>query len=193
MTLYHFPVALSWSGPGSPGVNMWDIRTTGDDPGGTDVDLDAMSAAIEDFYVSLQTAEIFPAGYTASFDGLATTIGPDPVFTASPSWTHTQGSGGGSAPQSAQGIVTIRTSSAGRSGRGRKFIGPVGSNTVAADGTPNTALVTALQNAADALLAESTGSANGAVGVWSEAGQVFRDATALQARNYFAVLRSRRD
>lgn len=193
MTLYHLPVRLTFNGGGSPGVNIWDIRTTGTEPGSTDVDLDEASQAIEDFYGVLFAGDIFPGGYRADFDGVATTIEANPQFVTSAPWANATGSSFASAPTSTQMIATLRTSSASRRGRGRKFIGPVGVSTVGTQGTPTPGAVATLQNACNGLIAFNDNFANGAIGVYSQVDQVFRDATSMQARNYFAVLRSRRD
>lgn len=193
MTLFHVPIKLEWPGPGGPGVNIWDIRTTGSDPGDGDVDLNTMVDALGDFYGALNSASLVPGGYTASFEGQATTIDDEPIFVDATPWSTTRTGTAASAPPTSQFIVTLRTTSATRRGRGRKFLGPVAASAVATDGTPTSTAMVSLQNALDILLDESTGFANGAIGVYSEAGSVFRDAIQMQARNYFAVLRSRRD
>lgn len=192
MALLHVPIRLTWAGSGSPGVNVWDVRTTGGDAGPSD-DLEAMTDALETFYTDLMAGDIFPGGYRASWDGTATSVGEDPEFFTSPGWSVTESGPADVAPPIAQMILTLRTTSATRRGRGRKFIGPVRPTIVQSDGTPTTAALGVLQAAATGLLAASNGFADGAIGVYSSVDGLFRDITAVQARDYFASLRSRRD
>lgn len=193
MTLYNFPVLLEWNGVGGPGQNIWDLRTTGDEPGSTDADLDSLSDTIEQFYTDLLAAALYPQGYRASFMGEATTIGENPTVVTSPTWTVLQSGSTGISATATQGIITLRTASATRRGRGRKFLGPVAAGAVGSNGAPAPSVVSGMQAAADNLVAASTGFGNGAVGVYSDVDGVFRDLTGATARNYFAVLRSRRD
>lgn len=192
MALLSVPVRLTWAGSGSPGVNVWDVRTTGGDPGPSD-DLQAMTDALRVFYTDLMAGDIFPGGYTASYGGTATSVGESPEFFTSDTWSITESGPSDVAPPIAQMILTLRTSSATRRGRGRKFIGPVRPTIVQADGTPTTAALGILQTAGNTLLAESEEFADGAIGVYSDVDGLFRDLVSVQARDYFASLRSRRD
>jgi hypothetical protein len=192
MATLSVPIRLNFPGGGGPGVNVWDVRVIGEGGGSSD-DLDEMSAALEVFYTDLMAGDIFPGGYTASFDGTAASVGEDPVYFTSEPWTIGETGDSNIAPPIAQMILTLRTSSATRRGRGRKFIGPVRPGVVEADGSPTTAAIGVLQAAGDTLLASSQGSLNGAIGVYSGVDNVFRDLAGVQARNYFASLRSRRD
>jgi hypothetical protein len=192
MATLHVPIRLNFPGGGGPGVNVWDIRV-GAESGPDSEDLDSLSAALEVFYTDLLAGDIFPGGYSASFDGTAVSVGEDPEYFTSDPWTVTETGDANIAPPAAQMILTLRTSSATRSGRGRKFIGPVRPTVVAANGAPTTAAIGVLQGAGDTLLASSSGLLNGAIGVYSETAGVFRDIVSVQARNYFASLRSRRD
>jgi hypothetical protein len=173
-------------------VNVWDVRTTGGDPGPSD-DLQAMTDALRVFYTDLMAGDIFPGGYTASYGGTATSVGESPEFFTSDTWSITESGPSDVAPPIAQMILTLRTSSATRRGRGRKFIGPVRPTIVQADGTPTTAALGILQTAGNTLLAESEEFADGAIGVYSDVDGLFRDLVSVQARVYFASLRSRRD
>lgn len=192
MATLHVPIRLTWAGSGSPGVNVWDVRTISDDTGTND-DLQDMVDALEVFYTDLMAGDIFPGGYRASFDGTATSVGEDPEFFNADSWTITESGPADIAPPIAQMILTLRTTSATRRGRGRKFIGPVRPTILQADGTPTTTAVGVLQVAGNRLLATSQSNVNGAIGVYSSVDSTFRDITQVQARDYFASLRSRRD
>ena len=192
MATLHVPIRLNFPGGGGPGVNVWDIRV-GAEAGPDSEDLDTLSAALEVFYTDLLAGDIFPGGYTAAFDGTAVSVGPEPEYFTSDPWSVTETGDPNIAPPAAQMILTLRTASATRSGRGRKFIGPVRPTVVEADGSPTTAAIGVLQAAGDTLLATSSGTLNGAIGVYSETAGLFRDIVSVQARNYFASLRSRRD
>ena len=173
-------------------MNVWDVRTTGGDPGPSD-DLEAMTDALRVFYTDLMAGDIFPGGYTASYAGQATSVGEDPQFFTSDGWSISETGPVDVAPPIAQMILTLRTSSATRRGRGRKFIGPVRPTVVQADGTPTPTAIGVLQNAGNTLLSASEGFADGGIGVYSSVDELFRDIIGVQARDYFASLRSRRD
>ena len=189
MALWHYTVNLSWVGPGSPGVNVWDIRTDTPDIGGN---LQEAVDAIGAFYASLVLDAIYPIGYVATGGTEAVEINTSEI---SPVDGFSSGEQAGVARHSgvAQMIATIRTTSATRRGRGRKFIGPVSTDTMDGDGTPSAVAVADLQSACTALVNSSLGAGGWAIGVYSSVDELFRDATQMQARNYFAALRSRRD
>ena len=189
MATLKYIVDLSWAGPGSPGQNVWYVRTAQDL---TSSDRDAAALAINDFYGDIVDAGILSGdnvitGRSEMVDEATSEILPVD------GWTLDSASGPQLYAAVAQMIVTMRTSSATRSGRGRKFIGPVRSTTMEDDGTPTAGAIGTLQTACDTLLASSLAETGWAVGVYSREQNLFRDATALQVRNYFAVLRSRRD
>jgi hypothetical protein len=190
MALWHYTVDLSWPGTGSPGVNVWDIRTDEGLPGDN---LQEAVDAIKNFYAStLLAGALVPTGYRAVGRALAVEINTKQIDAVTGFTTNTNSSD----PEFAGPLMlicTLRTSSATRKGRGRKFIGPAAQGTLDADGTPTTGAVTALQTACTELLAASTANSGWAVGVYSQTDGLFRDMVQMQARNYFAILRSRRD
>lgn len=191
MATYTFPVKLTYPGAGGPGYNIWHMRTTGDAP--STGDLDGLSDLVANFYSSI--SGLFPQGYTAQFEGVATTVGEDPVYDTSAEAWSVAGAGSSAAimPQATAICLTLRTSSASRSGRGRKFLGPMYSGVAAADGTPGDSQLTTIRDAAATLVEESDGFGNGAIGVYSFSQSLFRDLTGYSVRDQFAVLRSRRD
>lgn len=192
MALFRFNVNLDWPGTGGPGINQWDLRTTGSaDPEGS-ADLDTLVSAIGSFYSAISAA-IFPAGYSYFSSEEAVEVAGASTVVPVPSFGQTVTGSDPMGPTANQMILTIRTSTATRRGRGRKFLGPVALNTIQSDGTPTQGVIGDVQSAADALVGTSQGFANGAVGVYSGVDGVFRDVTSMQCRNYFAVLRSRRD
>jgi hypothetical protein len=191
MPTYEFPVNLTFPGSGSPGVNIWHCRTTGDFP--STGELQGLSEIIEDFYTAIKG--YFPgAAYTASYLGVASTVEEDPQFdTSAPAWVVVGSGGVNVMPQATAICMTLRTLSADRSGRGRKFLGPFSVDAMQSDGSPTTAALTAIRAAGLAMVVASTAFANGAIGVYSQQESVIRDITGATVRDQFAVLRSRRD
>jgi len=191
MATWMIPIRLVYPLIGQPGVNVWHARTTGDFP--SESELDGLADLLLDFYNGING--LFPDSYSAHFDGVATTVEAEPqVQSDFTPWTApgTAGSGG-YLPTAAQICVTLRTSSASRSGRGRKFLGPISSVNLQSDGTPSAAALVLVSNAMNALVSASTGFTNGAIGVYSPTDALFRDLTGFSVADQFAVLRSRRD
>ena len=190
MATWRLPVVSTWGGPGSPGVGIWHVRNTGDDT--SSVELDNLSEAIRQFYSDIK--EQFPDSVTFDFDGELVEIHTGTISHEAPAW-HVQGNAGNVplAPAAAMICLTMRTDSSTRSGRGRKFLGPVATLTCQADGTPTTAAIIDVQNAADTMIGVSTGFANGAIGVYSPTQDLFRDVLSATISDQFAVLRSRRN
>lgn len=190
MPTYKYVVDLSWSGMGSPGVNVWHFRTTTDSPDNAEVP--ELVDAIKDFYTGClglySNDAVIQGPSTLILDPYGT-----PEYRPATSWTL-QGQGGGSkAPAATAVTVTWRTTSATRSGRGRTFLSPITTSAMDGDGTINTTQLTALRGAAAALVAFNEGFDNGAVGVYSPSQNLLRDIVAYNVRDTFAVLRSRRD
>lgn len=191
MSVYRFPVTLTYPGAGGPGLNVWHLRTTGDAVPSAG-ELEGLSNIIRDFYA----AQVlwFAQGMTISYQGVATTVGLEPEYDSSaPAWTVTSTSSSGMAPPLLAVCVNWLTTNASRSGRGRTFLGPYTPAAIQADGTVSNGALTDARDAAAALVAASTGSANGAVGVWSPTDQVLRDVVGTATRDRFAVMTSRRD
>lgn len=184
-------VDLSWTGAtGSPGVNVWHIRfENASAPGG---DQDAMVEAIRDFYVA--TRGSYPTAVNIRFNGEIHGVGDDAgnLYTAD-TWSTTGSGINGFLPPAVCTLVSWRTSSATRSGRGRTFIGPMSATILETNGTPDEGFRAGTQAAVDDLIETSDSFANGAVGIYSRTENVFRDLVSGDVPNYFAVLRSRRD
>lgn len=191
MATYRYVVDLEWNGTGSPGVNVWHLRTA--DEGPLNNDLEQCVDAIKDFYDALSS--IFPTGMkiTGPTEAIKDPAG-DPSYEAVTGWSVTGDSGSSSyLPPATTVVVGWRTTSATRSGRGRTFLGPLAVPMSDATGSPTPALLTALNGAAAALVAFNDGFENGAIGVYSTTQNIFRDITGARVRDQFAVLRSRRD
>lgn len=203
MAIYRVPILIAFPGAGSPGANIWHIRTAG--PAGS-VDLgqaNALIGFIRTFYNSILTH--IPAATAIT---LGTVVEEETSVEIAPTMAVLSGSGTGSAPQALACVVTWRTTLAARRGRGRTFVGPLATAAMQNDGTPAAATRTAIQDAAAALVTASMGYGNGAVGVYGYDGpktpgkenprnpddpKVFRDFIGSGVRDVFGVLRSRRD
>lgn len=191
MSTYRVPIVHTYAGAGGPGLNVWHVRTTGDEvPSGSD--LQALVQIIRDFYTAV--AIIFPSTSVLTYGGVATTIGDDPQYDASaPAWS-VQGSGQSSTLSPLLQIcVGWLTTSASRSGRGRTFLGPLSAQVQEANGTPTGTALGVVRAAALELVADSAGFANGAVTVYSPTQDLARDITGSATRDVFAYLSSRRD
>lgn len=192
MATFTYPVDLNWSSAtGGPGVNVWHLRTTGDSE--DTVDIAALSEIVHTFYSDISAA--FPTGFTAAYAGVATSIEADPVTnTGADAWVVPGSSGSvDTLPPATQLVVTMRTPSATRSGRGRKFFGPLITGMKEPNGTPAATCLTLFTDAFTDLVSSSEAFTNGAVGVWSPTQSLFRDVTGFSIADRFAVLRSRRD
>lgn len=192
MTLVRIPIDLTWSGAsGSPGVNIWHARfDTGAIP--TPADLQEVVDALQTFYATIDG--LYPNTLTASFAGEAAGVGPDSgdTFTANP-WSEPGDNANGYLSPATMMYVNWSTSTGGRRGRGRTFIGPLDAGVREANGTPTEEARGVLQGAVDALVSSSLSDNGWAVGVWSRTDAVLRDFTSGSVPNMFAVLRSRRD
>ena len=188
MPTYEYPVNLTWQGPGSPGVNVWHFRA--DSPTGAEAQ-DCVDV-IQGFYQDVVLAGVLPDAYSMVGGDEAVNVADNSIVPVTP-WTENNASGGFPFAGPLMMVLTMATSNASRSGRGRKFIGPVGVPTISTDGTPTSGAVTGLENAGIALVAASQGLTLAAIGVYSPTDQLFRDLVSTRVRDTFAVLRSRRD
>lgn len=191
MALYRYIVDLTWAGSGSPGVNVFHMRTS--EPTFIFEDVQVIVDALETFYQGL--AQFMPASVTVSGRGdIVENFNTTPEFKDVDGWSVAGGASNPAyAPLSSAIVVGWRTNSATRAGRGRTFISPLSQGTLDTNGTPTAGTVSSMQTIANALVSTSQGSPNGALGVWSESTATFRDVVSASVRDQFAVLRSRRD
>jgi hypothetical protein len=203
VTIFRVPVNVSFVGAGSPGANIWHIRTTGAIGAVETAQAQALIGYIRTFYNQCQT--YFPT--TSSFT-LGTVTQVDSGREITPTWTALSGLGTGNAPQALAVVVTWKTSIAARRGRGRTFLGPLATALMQSDGTMVDASRTDILTKAQTLVSSSLADGNGAIGVYGydsakPAGKanprnpldarIFRDVTGAVIRDVFGVLRSRRD
>ena len=188
MATYEYGYTLTWPGAGSPGRSTWHFR---EDSGGITSIQDIVDG-IDVFWIAMVNSGALAPPYTVTGDSLAIDVATRLTETVSPLAAAVAGPAVEYNP-TGQIVCTKRTASATRAGRGRVFIGPVKSSVTDVDGTPDSGVITLLQNACNDLVAFSAGLTQAAVGVYSREQSIFRDLTAMQARDYMAVLRSRRD
>ena len=195
---------LTFPGVGSPGANIWHIRTIADPlDAGELSQANSLVGYIRTFYSAL--VGFLPATTTVN---LGTVTEEETQREITPTMATVTGSGTGSAPQALAVVVTWKTSIAARRGRGRTFLGPLATTLMQSDGTPNDASLVSIRTAAGALVTSSTSFGNGAIGVYGYQNakvsgkenlrdpndpRVFRDFTGYAVRDQFGVLRSRRD
>ena len=188
MPTYQYTVDLEWDGPGSPGVSVWHGRAEGL----IGSDFQGVVDAIRDFWGTILAGSDFASGFSAAGRSEAINVANQEIITVTP-WLREGTNHGLPYAGPVECCLTLLTSSATRSGRGRKFLGPLTENAMSADGTPTTAVLTKFRDAGTALVADSVGLTQSAVGVYSRTQGLFRDLTNTRVRDYFATLRSRRD
>lgn len=191
MAIVRVPVRMEDSStPGGPWMNVLHVSTqVGGQPGDLGEALDALEAFYEGVRGFMPNTTTITLG-----EGMISDPGGSPTYVPDDSRTLV---GGGAADQHLPALLAIvvgwRTASATRSGRGRTFVGPLVVSAKDSDGTPTAAVVTAITNAAAALVSDSQ-SANGwAFGVLSTKTGTFRDVSGSSVRDRFAFLSSRRD
>jgi hypothetical protein len=193
MAVYRGTVQVVHPSLGGVGTNTWHCRTVGEFLALPE------SAALQSHTDSLETLyngfnDVLAGGTVCSFDGSWIRIDDDSSDIHDvDGWTSTSGTSVAPLPPANCLCISWRTPTASKRGRGRTFVGPIGTNVLQADGTPTEALRTTLVGHATAFINTFEGAEDGAFGVWSQVDSVLRDFVAASVSNKFAVLRSRRD
>lgn len=190
MPVFRTQVRLNFQAGRLVGTNTWHLRTNGTLNGGQIAEI---RSALLAFYTGVASA--VPTSHVSSWDGFFTEIATgSPGVQEVGATFSVPGTGGANYGAAANmACVSWRSTLAARSGRGRTFIGPLSVTALQGDGTLSTTPLTALRNAAQALVSTSA-SANGwGIGVWSEKDGVLRDIVASQVTDSVAILRSRRN
>lgn len=191
MGTYRIPVKIEGTTtPGGPWMNVLHVRTVDDAETG---ELGSALDALEEFYDGVRG--FMPASVTITLgEGMIR----DPL--GSPEYVNDdrrvlQGSGAENQHMSAllAVVVSWRTSSATRSGRGRTFVGPLVWNAQEGNGTPSSTVLAAINTSAADLVSASKGTNGWSFGVLSTQQGLFRDVTGHSVRDRFAFLSSRRD
>lgn len=201
MAIFRVPFNIAFLGAGSPGANIWHIRTATLTQSGELNEANALIGYIRSFYTTAAT--YLPTTCTVS---LGTVTEEETQREISPTFANVAGLGSGAMMQALAIVVTWKTTIAARRGRGRTFVGPLATVVVQSDGTIVDSVRTSILGAANALVTSSLAYGNGAVGVYGYASaksqgvprdpndpRVFRDFTGATVRDLFGVLRSRRD
>ena len=191
MPTFRVPVRITHAGGGGDAYNITHFRTVG--PGADDREqLQAGVDRLRNFYDAIR--DLYAVGTTIN---VAENVIKDPL--GSPEYfdiTSRQVTGtraGGIEPTLLAITVTWYTASATRSGRGRMFLGPLGSGIASTDGTPDNSDIGVVRSAAAQFLSFSGGADGWSFGVLSTKQKLFRDATAYAVRDRFSYLSSRRD
>lgn len=209
MPIWRVPAVWTGSWSGSPGVNVWHVRTAGD-PALTLPDFltqigDAIDA-IGDFYTAVSGwmrpsmtialgTDITNAedGQVPNVSGLLRSV--------------STGAGSSGAPTPLTVCVNWRTALRARRGMGRTFLGPLAAASMDTSGSLSSECRSVIGAAAAALVTRSTTANAWAVGVhgleeeWDgwpntpppSTPRLFRDTVTHSISNKFSVLRSRRD
>jgi len=184
-------VTITHPSLGGTGTNTWHARTDGVDDAG-DATLQDLIDALETFYSSVTA--IVAGQTTFATDGTWIRVdGDEATIIDKDGFSVTAGTSQGPLPPANCLVAGWRTAVASRSGKGRTFIGPMGTSTLQDNGSPTESTRDALAAAGEALIDSFDGIANGALAVWSVKDQVARDLVSVAVANEFAVLRSRRD
>jgi hypothetical protein len=202
MSVFRLPVEFTWPGPGTPGANVWHVRTDVSSGGLQGEQLQAATDAIHGYYASL--LGLFAPGTTFT---LGQVVDMDTQEGAAPDWDSIGSSApAGAAPPVLAIVVAWKTTLVARRGTGRTFLGPLAAGSMQADGTPDDTFLGNVRTRSAALRDASRGDNGYAVGVWglvnkytgtppipSNTPRVLRDIISYSVKDQFAVLRSRRD
>jgi hypothetical protein len=189
MPTFRYGYTLQFPGDGSPGRSIWHFRS--EDEVGSASPQDVVDI-IDDWWTAVWATNVVAPPCRVDGDSEAINVATQEITPITPAFANNPAAAVEFNP-SGMLVCTMRTSSATKSGLGRKFIGPVRSSVTNVDGRPDAANVTSVQAACTALVSASVGLTGAAVGVYSPTEGLFRDLTVMTCRNYMAVLRSRRD
>lgn len=191
MSIWRARVVIENTTLGGNGVNTWHVR-----PPLTELfdatQMDTLMGYLATFYSAIKNEH--RAGTSWHFDGLMVRAdGESGDIEEITPWDVASTTSQGGLPPANCVVVGWRTANASRSGKGRSFFGPIGTNALDTDGTVDATTLGVFRNAADDLIDAFSGGLDGAFGVWSREDSVLRDFTANVVHDKFAILRSRRD
>jgi hypothetical protein len=203
MAIFRVPINITFPGAGSPGVNVWHIKTNDANLSTELTQANALIGYMRTLYDAIKI--YYPATTVLSLGTVTEELTSREI---TPTMASVTGTGTGSAPQLLALVVTWRTNVASRRGRGRTFLGPLATAAMQSDGTPSATLLTAAGDAAQALITSSQAYLNGQIGVYGYEDpktpgklnprdptdpKIFREFTGRSIRDLFGSLRSRRD
>lgn len=184
------PVRFNFGQAGNDAMNVWNVRTITDGEDGADMLHEAL-LSLKTFYTGMQA--YLPSGTITLGEGMIRDPLGNPEYQDDDPQTITTNGGTSIAPPFLAVVISWRTTSASRSGRGRTFVGPWISSQMQADGTPAATLITSVKNHATDLLNDSRGPSGWSLGVLSQKQRVLRDITGFSVHDRWAYLSSRRD
>lgn len=191
MPTYRTTITLDHPALGGTGTNTWHCRTTSDVVS-DDPELAGLTGMLEDFYGNMEA--VLAGSTVIRFNGEWTRVGgTGTIDNSQDPWTVTVGGAVDCMPPANSVVIGWRTSAAGRTAKGRTFLGPMDSGAAQGNGTVDDTILNAIRGNAAALIDASDSFANGAFGVFSVKDGVLRDFVSAAVRDQFAVLRSRRD
>lgn len=204
MTIYRVPIELSWGGSGSPGVNVFHVRTSVGSSTAGDEMLQGAVDSIHTLYADLTAGghSYGPPFASQTEITLGNVVDVETQELAHPSWEDINtGQGGESLPPANQVVVAWRTTVAARRGSGRTFFGPLNTGTQASDGSVASVVRQNFLEHAQAFVDRNLQDNGWAVGIYGlvipkkQGGvdKVLRDITGRSVGRSFSVLRSRRD
>lgn len=191
MAIFRVPVRLTYSAAGGPGINVFHLRCADDTV--LQDELQAGVDALHQFYVSI--GNLLGASTLVECE-VATNVQTDEAVAVD--WTPIQTTNTGTEATLLALVISWKTVSATRRGKGRTFVGPLNSGVSESNGTPSGEALAPLGSAAAALVSSSQAANGWALAVYGQqnAGvaepKVARDVIAYSVRDRFSVLRSRR-
>lgn len=199
MSIFRATVAVTWGSGGGPGANVWHFRT---ETPGSGEQRQACVDVLSSFYDGIGHDSdggglIFQDGMTFSMTEVVD-VDTDEAYPVA--FTTTTISGGSDPlPNATQIVLGWQTSIAARRGRGRTFLGPLGTAVLDSNGQVKASQRTKILSHANTLVTASEGITAAALGIYgrqaahSPSPKVLRDITGVKMGTQFAVLRSRRD
>lgn len=173
-------------------VNTWTYSGDGAQTFGvTDAEKTAQANAaitqLKAFYATLSAAGLFGT-WVIGQSVVEYETGEDPAYVVATPQTQTAGAGS-TGPLQPSAVITLRTALAGKSFRGRKYIGPLYLGALAAN-LVSTGFVTACNNAIATLIAAPTGS-HLVPAIWSKTLDVTNKITSGSSSQQLRTMRSR--
>lgn len=189
MPTYRTSVRWDYSVGGGPGYSTFHYRTgVGADQ---QADLDNARDTLNGAFGLL--LPLLPPTSSVSSDGFWIDIDTSEAYTTD-TWSNEGSSSNvGYLPPATAICLNWLTSSRTRSGRGRTFIGPLSMSTAEGNGTPTSDAIDRVLLFGQRIVDHDPVGLDGSFGVYSPSQNIIRDLVGVQARDQFAVLRSRRD
>lgn len=176
-----------------PGTNTWHVEA--DPPPSDDAETNGalldMETILAEFYAVL--CNWTPGGASFVWNGEWRLMGGAEQMHSTPGWLAGSNFVLTAMPPADCLAIKWRASTGGRSGRGKTFLGPLAKSTLQDNGTPEETFRTAMEGAADDLVAAGADAGPSRFCVWSVKDNIGRPITSREVPNKFASLRSRRD